>query len=157
MDKFQMGTLDHIHVVVPNRDEAARWYRSVLGFEPVPEFRAWAEIPGGPLHLSADGGRSGIALFESWEKGQKVTNGMGGGFRVDCQQFIAFAERLSAHEISKASGERLRREDVVDFDLCFSYGFVDPYGNQLELNCYDYEEVREKLIVPSGMNPVRLW
>ena len=50
---FRMGALDHVHVFVPDREAAAEWYVSVLGFEVVhPE---WAEDPGGPLTVSADG------------------------------------------------------------------------------------------------------
>jgi len=29
-------------------------------------------------------------------------------------------------------------------------------GNQLELNCYDYDGIRERLIVQNGITPVRL-
>lgn len=38
MTGFKMGTLDHVHVRVGDRDEAARWYHDHLGFEPVAEF-----------------------------------------------------------------------------------------------------------------------
>jgi catechol 2,3-dioxygenase-like lactoylglutathione lyase family enzyme len=30
-----MGRLDHVHIRVPDRAEAARWYAEKLGFEPV--------------------------------------------------------------------------------------------------------------------------
>ena len=33
-----MGRLDHVHVRVPNRAEAAGWYAEHLGFEPVERF-----------------------------------------------------------------------------------------------------------------------
>ena len=33
-----MGTLDHIHLMVPDRYEAARWYVENLGFEIVEEY-----------------------------------------------------------------------------------------------------------------------
>jgi len=31
---------------------------------------------------------------------------------------------------------------IVDPYLCYSDGFQDPYGHTLELNCYEYEEVK---------------
>ena len=51
---------------------------------------------------------------------------------------------------------RLPANSVVDLDLCFSYGFFDPYGHELELTCYDYEKVKQHL-VEQGVSPVRYW
>ena len=63
--KFAMGTLDHVHVMVPDRAAAARWYSERLGFEPVEKYELWTnEIDGVPLPISADGGQSMLALFE---------------------------------------------------------------------------------------------
>jgi hypothetical protein len=46
-NKFRMGRLDHIHIRVPNRAIAARWYEEHLGFEPVERFSFWAaEVDG---------------------------------------------------------------------------------------------------------------
>ena len=58
MSAFKMGSLDHIHLMVPDRYEAARWYAENLGFEIVEAYEEWAQVEGGPLHVSADGGRS---------------------------------------------------------------------------------------------------
>jgi catechol 2,3-dioxygenase-like lactoylglutathione lyase family enzyme len=53
---FRMGRLDHVHIRVPDRAEAARWYSEHLGFEPVGAFDFWAKgFEGGPLQISADG------------------------------------------------------------------------------------------------------
>src|SRR3546814_11394720 len=63
--RFRMGRLDHVHIRVPDRSEAAAWYSEHLGFEPVEDFDFWASgIDGGPLQISADGGRTTLALFE---------------------------------------------------------------------------------------------
>src|SRR3546814_12774090 len=63
--RFRMGSLDHVHIRVPDRSEAAAWYSEHLGFEPVEDFDFWASgIDGGPLQISADGGRTTLALFE---------------------------------------------------------------------------------------------
>jgi len=60
-----MGQLDHVHIRVPDRAAAARWYADHLGFEPVEQFEFWARnVHGGPLQISADGGRTMLALFE---------------------------------------------------------------------------------------------
>jgi catechol 2,3-dioxygenase-like lactoylglutathione lyase family enzyme len=48
MTKFRMGSLNHVHVVVPDRAAAAAWYEEHLGFEPVPEYAAWTRVEGGP-------------------------------------------------------------------------------------------------------------
>src|SRR6185295_7342325 len=39
---FRMGRLDHVHIRVPDRAEAARWYSEHLGFEPVGAYEFWA-------------------------------------------------------------------------------------------------------------------
>jgi catechol-2,3-dioxygenase len=47
---FRMGRLDHVHIRVPDRAEAARWYASNLGFEPAAAYEFWATgFEGGPL------------------------------------------------------------------------------------------------------------
>jgi catechol 2,3-dioxygenase-like lactoylglutathione lyase family enzyme len=57
-----------VHIRVPDRAEAARWYAEHLGFEPVGEFDFWASgFEGGPLQISADGGATTLALFEASE------------------------------------------------------------------------------------------
>ena len=53
MTHFKMGTLDHIHLMVPDRYEAARGYAENLGFEIVAEYEEWARVDGGPLQVSA--------------------------------------------------------------------------------------------------------
>ena len=63
---FRMGRLDHVHIRVPDRDEAAAWYALHLGFEPVEQFDFWAtDVDGGPLQISADGGETTLALFHA--------------------------------------------------------------------------------------------
>ncbi len=63
--RFRMGRLDHVHIRVPDRAAAARWYAKHLGFEPVQQFDFWANgFEGGPLQISADDGHTMLALFE---------------------------------------------------------------------------------------------
>jgi catechol-2,3-dioxygenase len=156
MSGFRMGTLDHMHLLVPDRYEAARWYQKNLGFETTKKYEVWAEVEGGPLHISADGGRSALALFE---RGQHPDFKMETwvAFRVEASQFLTFANGLTSTSIRGANGERLKSESVVDHDLCYAYYFQDPYGNKLELDCYDYDHVRRELIQKHAITPVRFW
>ena len=47
--------------------------------------------------------------------------------------------------------------DLVDFDLCWAFDLVDPWGNQYELNCYDYERVRTELVEADDVTVHRYW
>ena len=156
MSRFRMGTLDHMHLLVPDRYAAARWYEENLGFEIVEKYEVWAEIEGGPLHVSADGGQSALALFERGQHPDfKVETSV--AFRVGAAQFVAFADGLASAHIPGTNGETLRRDSVVDHDLCYAYYFEDPYGNKFELDCYDCDEVKRGLIQKYDITPIRFW
>lgn len=152
-----MGSMDHVHLVVPDREAAARWYAERLGFEAVDEYAEWAAVDGGPLHISADGGKSGIALFQASSGHPAGKLEMGVAFRVDAETFIGFALGLAEIGLLQASGEPLEIGCIVDFDLCYAYNFEDPYGNQLELDCHDHATVKRELVEAQGLTPVRYW
>lgn len=155
--QFRAGRLDHVHIRVPNRETAARWYAEHLGFEPVERFDFWAKgFEGGPLQISADGGRTMLALFEASEGHPMVPQQTGVAFSVDAEAFGAFARSLPGG-INGLSGRPLALEDLVDLDMCWAYDFADPWGNRYELNCYDYERVRTELVEAQGVKPVRHW
>ena len=154
---FKMGRLDHVHIRVPDRAEAARWYAEHLGFEPVDTYDFWASgVDGGPLQISADGGQTTLALFETSAAHPMVRQQTGVAFSVDAATFIAFARSLPG-EIDRPGGGRLELGDLVDFDLCWAFDLVDPWGNQYELNCYEYERIRTDLVDADAMEPVRYW
>ena len=155
--KFRMGRLDHVHIRVPNREEAARWYTKHLGFQPVERFDFWASgFDGGPLQISADGGRTMIALFEANEQHSMMPQTQGIAFSVDAESFIAFARSLPC-EIASALGQPLGVRDVVDLDMCWAFNLADPWGNQYELNCYEYDRIKTDLIEADGVEPERYW
>jgi catechol-2,3-dioxygenase len=156
MAGFKMGTLDHMHLLVPDRFAAARWYHDQLGFEIIDQYRVWAEVPAGPLHISADGGQSALALFERGKHPDfRVEKWV--AFRVTAEQFVAFADGLAQSDIRDAKGNQLTRASVVDHDLCFAYYFQDPWGNPFELDCYEYEAVKRDLLDRHGIAPIRFF
>ncbi|MEQ1874950.1 MAG: VOC family protein [Ilumatobacteraceae bacterium] len=155
--KFRMGRLDHVHVRVPNRAEAADWYRQHLGFEPVADYDFWATgFDGGPLQISADGGKTMLALFEASDGHPMIAQETGVAFSVDFDTYAAFTRSLPG-AINSPSGQALVANDMVDFDMCWAFNLADPWGNQYELNCYDYQRVRTELIEPDDITPVRYW
>ena len=80
----------------------------------------------------------------------------GVAFSVDAETFISFTRSLPG-EINDPSGRPLMPDDVIDFDLCWAFNLADPWGNQYELNCYDYGRIKTELIDPDAITPVRYW
>jgi catechol 2,3-dioxygenase-like lactoylglutathione lyase family enzyme len=155
--RFRMGRLDHVHIRVPDRAEAARWYADHLGFEPVVANDFWATgLEGGPLHISADGGKTGLALFATSAGHPMILQQTGVAFSVDADTFISFARSLP-NGIDNPLGEPLTTADLVDFDMCWAFDLVDPWGNQYELNCYDYDRIRDELVEADAVEAVRYW
>ncbi len=156
-DGFRLGRLDHVHVRVPDRAEAAAWYQAHLGFEPVERFDFWATgFDGGPLQISADGGATTLALFEASAAHPMEPLRQGVAFSVDADSFAVFIRALPG-EICAPSGEQLTPQHVIDFDLCWAIDLADPWGNVYELNCYDYVTVHRQLIKVDGVKPRRYW
>jgi len=154
---FRMGRLDHVHIRVPDRAEAAAWYAKHLGFEPVEQFDFWATgFEGGPLQISADGGKTMLALFEASEGHPMVPQKTGVAFNVDAETFMAFTRSLPG-EIRSPSGQPLEPNDVIDFDMCWAFDLADPWGNLYELNCYEYDRIKADLIESDGITAVRYW
>jgi hypothetical protein len=113
-------------------------------------------LKGGPLQISADGGKTMLALFQAGEGHPMVAQTTGVAFSVDAEAFISFTRSLPG-EISEPSGRRLVPNDVIDFDMCWAFDLADPWGNQYELNCYDYDRIKADLIDADSITPVRYW
>ncbi len=142
---FNVGSLDHVHVYVPNRREALQWYERVLGLKPVERYQEWA-VENGPQMISADAGNTMIALFKADPAATDTpTRRATIAFRVDVNGFCRFVQRLDEVCIVDDTGRRVTVHDVVDHRLAFSIYFCDPYGNRYEITTYDYEEAYERL------------
>ena len=121
------GGVDHIHMYVPSRREAAAWYATVLGFEPVPALAFWAKPDNGPLTLGNPEDTIHLALFRSAEpRPVSIAFGASG------EEYLAWQAHLDA-----ASIETRERDHAVSW----STYFADPFGNQIEITTYDHAVV----------------
>ena len=143
-DAFKVDQIDHVHLFVSDRHEAAAWYERILGFKIVRDFESWA-VPGGPLVISPDNGNTKIALFESKRAdAQRAEPKKTVAFRTSGEGFNRFLARLAHHPVFDESGESVSTLRVVDHELAFSVYFNDPAGNSLELTTYDRDTVSRK-------------
>ena len=122
--KPKLQNIDHIHVFVPDRQEALGWYNTILGFKPVKRLMFWAET--GPLTIGNDEGTIHIALF----KGVPKSNRSVIAFNATGEEFIDWHKRIN-NVLSKVI-------EVDDHSVSFSIYFEDPYGNPYEITSYEY-------------------
>ena len=97
-----------------------------------------------------------LALFETSEGHPMIAQQTGVAFSVDAETFMSFARALPG-EIDGPTGSPLAPDDLIDFDMCWAFDLVDPWGNLYELNCYDYDRIRAELVEADGISPVRYW
>jgi len=69
---------------------------------------------------------------------------------------MAFARSLP-NGIPSPLGEPLVVTDLVDYDLCWAFELSDPWGNLYELNCYDYDRIRDELVEADAVEAGRKW
>jgi len=128
---FKVLQIDHVELFVPDRYEAAKWYDRVLGLQIVPECEPWA-AGGGPLMISSDGGSTKLALFEGEPAASAQTAAFRRvAFRVTAAGFAEFLER---------NPDLVTKTSVVDHQQAYSIYFDDPYGHQLEVTTYEYDQ-----------------
>ena len=136
------STIDHVELLVPDRDEAAAWYETVLGLTRVASTARWEADPDGPLMISADNGATKLALFRGDPRPELAPGGWQRvAFRVEAGEFVACLERARRMEL-REHGKPLR---LNDHTIAFSIYFSDPYGHLLEVTCYDHDVVRTAL------------
>ena len=142
---FKVLQIDHVELFVPDRYEAARWYEQALGLQIVPECEPWA-VEGGPLMISSDGGSTKLALFEGQPSPASQTMAFRRvAFRVTGSGFGEFVRRLPELSLVNARREPVSAKSVVDHQQAYSIYFDDPYGHQLEVTTYDYDETKALL------------
>ena len=142
MSEFKMGSLDHVHVYVPNRKVAAEWYARHMGFEIISELESWADDPMGPLTVSADNGKTGIALFER-NFNKEWINVV--AFQVTGESFLKFLRTADSSNYFDRNGRPIKAFEPVDHEFSYSIYFSDPYGNPYELTTHDHKVVGEGL------------
>ena len=147
--KFKVQQIDHVEVFVPNRHEAAEWYREILGLEILSDFEDWAKAAGGPLMLSSDGGSTKLALFEDQPRGNRPTAGHHRvAFRTGGKSFLRFLNRANDVPIFDDNGQPITANKPVDHGRAWSVYFCDPYGNRYEITTYDYDTISETVHQP---------
>ncbi|MEM8592529.1 MAG: hypothetical protein AAGF13_08380 [Pseudomonadota bacterium] len=131
--------LDHVHLEVRDRAQAAEWFGRVLGLVPHAPFALWAKDPLGPLILATPAGAPTLSLFE--REALPPTRDATVALRVNGKGFLTFLERLKELDLKHSDGDRLTRQHVIDHEFSWSIYFVDPWDNRLEITTYDYNAV----------------
>jgi catechol 2,3-dioxygenase-like lactoylglutathione lyase family enzyme len=143
---FTVDRLDHVELFVPDRQQAAAWYRDIFGLQIVPGREHWAADPHGPLMISSDGGHTKLALFQGEPQGARDTAGFHlVAFSVSAKHFNDFLNRLPQLQLTDRQGQSVTAANVKDHQGAYSIYFTDPYGHNLELTTYDYAETGELL------------
>lgn len=124
--------IDHIHVVVADREAALDWYARVLGLIPVETLRFWA-VDGGPMTIANPSQTVTLALFE----GDSSETRPAIALRVDADGFRGWQKHL---ELILNTPPRLE-----DHRVSWSLYFADPDGNRFEITTYDYHELASEL------------
>jgi catechol 2,3-dioxygenase-like lactoylglutathione lyase family enzyme len=147
---FKVLQIDHVELFVPDRYEAARWYERVLGLRVVPECEVWA-VGGGPLMISSDAGSTKLALFEGQPVAAPQTAAFRRvAFRATAKGFAEFLQRLQELALVDGQQRPVTPASVVDHQQAYSIYFSDPYGHQLEVTTYDYQETSAHLVATSS-------
>ena len=127
--KPKLQNIDHIHVFVPDREDALDWYSNILGLKPSEEIIVLPES--GPLMIRNLEGNINIALFKGTPKDNKAVI----AFKVSGEEFI------NCH--NKINDSLTKNIEIVDHDIQFSIYFEDPFGNPYEITSYDYDMLTE--------------
>ncbi|MEM9732763.1 MAG: VOC family protein [Pseudomonadota bacterium] len=138
---MQVLRIDHVHIEVSDREQAADWYGRVLGLKRHNDLTSWADDPMGPLTLQGGDGYPALSLFA--RSCEKPTRDNTIAFRVDANSFLKFLNRLQVLQLQTKTGGLLTRADVVDHALSWSLYFFDPDQNRIEVTTYDYDEVQQ--------------
>lgn len=128
----KLSGIDHIHLYVPNREEAAEWYKNTLGFTIVESLRFWAENDQGPLTIADPTGKIHLALFQR----QEYTPLTAIAFGADGKDFLQWKTYLEEQDLL---------DRLADHKVAWSLYFKDPYGNSHEITTYQHDYVASQL------------
>ena len=109
--KPKLKNIDHIHIFVTDRQEALKWYKTVLGLKPVKNLLFWAKT--GPLTIGNEDGSVHIALF----KGEPKKNRSVVAFNTSGKEFINWHKKIN--DVVDGNIE------VEDHSVSFSIYFQD--------------------------------
>ena len=109
-----------------------------MGFNIVPEFKDWSNDPMGPLTISADNGKTGIALFERDFKKEWINVV---AFHISGDNFLKFFKTVSSSNYFDRKGKPIKAFESIDHKFSYSIYFSDPHGNPYELTTHDYDTV----------------
>ena len=138
MTGIKVSALDHVHLYGADPQAAARWYERVLGLVVHPS--STIRDPEQAIYLATARGQYCATFFKGAppNSGDHTT-----AFRVPGSFFIAFGDGLPDQDIVGRSGQLLRWSEADDHGPAWSFYFVDPDGNHLEVTTYDHAKVRE--------------
>lgn len=120
---FAVAGIDHVEVFVRDLDNAARWYKEVLGLE---EVGRWDPEP---VMIGAGGTK--LALFKAESDRPQAAEGLHWhrvAWKTDRAGFAAAQKHLA--------GLGIEFRGPVDHQRSHSIYFQDPDGHRLEITCY---------------------
>jgi len=118
--------IDHLHLYVENKDEAAKWYRQVFGFEHYKPLDRWNTAQG-PMVLTGENLGVHLALFTRSQQAPSSAF----AFKTSKQGFQQWLEHLKELSIDVR---------VSDHQVTESLYFSDPDGNYHEITYYKENE-----------------
>jgi len=120
--------IDHIHLYVPNKQQAAEWYIKFLGFHIVASLLSW-NTDQGPLTIEDQSGQIHLALFQREDYAPSTAI----AFKTSGMDFLQWKTYLEENEL-------LQR--CSDHSLSWSLYFLDPFRHLHEITTYDVDLVR---------------
>lgn len=123
--------INHIHLSVPDKLVAAKWYEEMLGFRIVDSMLSWNTTTG-PLTIEDESGRIHLALFAS----DNYTPTSAVAFDASGEAFLLWKRYLEdAQLLQRCSNHK----------LSWSLYFNDPFGHSLEITSEDTEVIDQVL------------
>ena len=124
--------IDHVHVYARDREAAATWYKDILGFSVVEEYRFWSEHEYGPLTIQDASETIHLALFKSDDFIPDSVLAFG----VNGSEFLKWKAYLEEKDLLKRCS---------DHSKMWSLYFSDLDENGLEITTADYDIVAAQL------------